>query len=52
MTACFQPVDVAFQDAGHTYIREGLNANDQVITTSLSTVQEGARLRLESEGEQ
>lgn len=45
-----QPVDVVFQDAEYAYVREGLTTGDQVITTTLSTVQEGARLRLEAEG--
>ena len=43
-----QPVDIVFRDAEFAYIRGGLDASDRVITTSLATVQEGARLRLKS----
>ena len=38
-------VDVAFMDAVHAYLRDGLDDNDQVVTTNLSTVADGARLR-------
>lgn len=43
-------VTVAFRDSDHAYIRDGLEGGDRVVTTNLSTVEDGARLRLE-EGE-
>jgi RND family efflux transporter MFP subunit len=43
--------DIVFRDQGHVYIRSGLNADDQVVTTNLATVIEGAPLRLEGETE-
>lgn len=43
---------VVFRDAQYAYIREGLNDGDQVVTTNLSTVTEGAPLRLEGSDEQ
>lgn len=43
--------DIVFRDQAHVYIRSGLNANDQVVTTNLATVIEGAPLRLEGESE-
>jgi len=41
-------LDVVFQDAEHAYVREGLEDGDQVVSTSLSTVREGAALRLKA----
>jgi RND family efflux transporter MFP subunit len=41
-------VDVVFRDAEFAYISEGLNINDLVVTTSLSTVVEGVSLRTEN----
>ena len=41
--------DIVFRDQDHVYIRSGLNADDQVVTTNLATVIEGAPLRLEAE---
>ena len=38
---------IAFRDADHAYIRSGLDDGDQVVTSNLATVTEGARLRLE-----
>lgn len=38
-------VGVAFRDAEHAYIRDGLETGDLVVTTKLSTVVEGAGLR-------
>lgn len=38
---------VVFRDAQYAYIRDGLNDGDRVVTTNLSTVREGAPLRLE-----
>jgi len=43
-----QPVDIDFQDAEFAYVSDGLNADDQVVTTSLATVKEGIPLRLKS----
>lgn len=41
-------LEIVFQDADHSYVREGLQDGDQVVTTSLSTVREGAALRLKA----
>ena len=41
-------LDIVFQDAEHAYVRDGLREGDQVVTTSLSSVREGASLRLKS----
>lgn len=41
-------VNVAFQDAQSAYIDDGLADGDSVVTTNLSTVRDGAPLRLES----
>ena len=38
-------VDIAFQDARYAYIAEGLQDDDRVVTTNLSNVTEGAKLR-------
>ncbi len=40
-------VDIVFRDANYAYISGGLDAGAQVVTTNLSTVADGARLRLE-----
>jgi RND family efflux transporter MFP subunit len=40
-------VSVAFRDAEYAYIEDGLADQAQVVTTNLSTVSEGAPLRLE-----
>ena len=45
-------VSVAFRDAEYAYIDEGLADRAQVVTTNLSTVTEGAPLRLEGSEEQ
>lgn len=42
-------VDVVFRDSDYAYIRSGLESGERVITTNLSTVQDGARLRLEKD---
>jgi RND family efflux transporter MFP subunit len=39
-------LEVVFRDDEFAYIREGLSATDQVITTNLATVFDGAALRL------
>jgi RND family efflux transporter MFP subunit len=40
-------VDIAFKDARYAYVSSGLQDGDQVVTTNLSTVVNGAPLRLE-----
>jgi RND family efflux transporter MFP subunit len=42
-------VNVMFQDAHYAYINRGLNDGDRVVTTNLSTVSDGAPLRLAEE---
>lgn len=42
-------VELAFLDKQYAYISEGLDASDQVVTTNLASVTEGASLRLQSE---
>lgn len=42
-------VDIIFEDAEYAYIKEGLSDDEQVVTTDLSTVVEGAGLRTEEE---
>ena len=39
---------IVFSDAEYVYISEGLNHQDSVVTTNLSTVVEGAGLRVEN----
>lgn len=43
--------DVVMRDATHAYITEGLEGGEEVVTTNLSTVVDGARLRLDPEQE-
>ncbi|HBT31339.1 MAG TPA: efflux transporter periplasmic adaptor subunit [Pusillimonas sp.] len=43
-------VDIAFQDRQYAYISGGLNDGDKVITSELVSVVDGARLRLEGDG--
>lgn len=38
---------IVFRDAEHAYIQEGLESGDRVVTTNLSSVSDGAPLRLE-----
>ncbi len=45
-------VSIVFQDAEYAYIESGLEDQDQVVTTNLSTVRDGAPLRLEGSEEQ
>lgn len=44
-----QDVQIMFQDASYAYVEEGINEGDKIVTTNLSTVVEGAKLRT-SEG--
>lgn len=41
-------VNIVFRDPRYAYIDSGLTAQDQIVTTNLSTVTDGAALRLES----
>ena len=41
-------VDVLFRDAQYAYVKNGLSDGDKVVTTNLSTVSDGAPLRLEA----
>jgi RNAse (barnase) inhibitor barstar len=43
-----QSVDIVFRDDEFAYVLSGLNARDQVVTTNLATVRDGARLRLKT----
>jgi hypothetical protein len=40
-------LEVLFRDADYAYVTSGLEDGDQVVTTTLSTVVEGSRLRTE-----
>ena len=40
-------VEVIFSDSKYVYIGNGINDGDEVVTTNLSTVSEGAPLRIE-----
>jgi RND family efflux transporter MFP subunit len=42
-----RPVDIVFQDAEYAYVKSGLNENDKIVTTNLTTVTNGASLRVE-----
>ncbi|HKK79454.1 MAG TPA: efflux RND transporter periplasmic adaptor subunit, partial [Phaeodactylibacter sp.] len=44
-------VDILLQDADYAYIQEGLSPGDRIVTTNLSTVTEGAKLRLEGQSQ-
>lgn len=44
-------VEVAFRDRTHAYITDGLEGGEQVVTTRLAAVVEGARLRTGPEDE-
>lgn len=44
-------VDIIMQDADYAYIAEGLEAGDKVVTTTLSTVSEGAALRTKADAQ-
>jgi hypothetical protein len=46
-----QPVSILFEDERYAYIDEGLTAEDRVVTTRLATVQEGLRLRVDTDGD-
>ena len=44
-----RPLNIVVRDDRFAYVREGINEQDQVVTTNLSTVNEGARLRLRTD---
>jgi RND family efflux transporter MFP subunit len=44
-------VDIVFRDREYAYIRDGLDADEQVVVTNLATVLQGAPLRVEGEEE-
>ena len=46
-----QPVDIALLDDEFAYVRSGLAAGDQVVTTSLATVRDGIALRVKTDSE-
>ncbi len=43
-------VEIVFQDADYAYISDGLQDKDRVVTTNLSRVADGAKLRVKSVG--
>jgi multidrug efflux pump subunit AcrA (membrane-fusion protein) len=43
-----QTVEIAFRDADYAYITDGLHNDDRVVTTNLSTIVEGAPLRVKA----
>lgn len=43
------PLEIVFRDAKHAYVKSGLNDGDKVVTTGLTTISDGAPLRLEEE---
>jgi len=45
-------VEIVVRDAHYAYIDDGLSDGDQVVTTNLATVTDGAPLRLEGSEEQ
>jgi len=47
-----QPVEVFFRDATHAYVSEGLKDNEQIVTSGLSAVVNGAPLRTRDETEE
>lgn len=44
-------VEVAARDAEHVYVSKGLEDGDRVVMTNLSTVVDGAQLRVQSKGD-
>ena len=46
-----QDVHIVFRDAQYAYIDSGLSREDRVVTTNLSTVADGAPLRLNGSGD-
>lgn len=50
-TLRIRDANIMFRDASYAYISEGLQDGDQVVTTNLTTVVDGAPLRLEESEE-
>ncbi|PEN14078.1 efflux transporter periplasmic adaptor subunit [Longibacter salinarum] len=48
-TLRIENVDVVLKDAVYAYVRDGIEENDRIITSTLATVREGAPLRLASD---
>jgi RND family efflux transporter MFP subunit len=46
-----RPVRVAFRDAEHAYVDDGLSGGERIVTTNLATVTDGIELRLERDEE-
>lgn len=44
-----RPVEVTMRDASHAYIAKGLQPGDEVVTSNLATVREGASLRVQAQ---
>jgi ribosomal protein L2 len=42
-------IEIQFQDSEYAYVSAGLDNGDQVVTTNLANVTQGATLRLEGE---
>jgi RND family efflux transporter MFP subunit len=47
-----RPVTIAYANAEHVYVSEGLNDGDEVVTTALATVVEGRPLRRATDDDQ
>ena len=45
-------LDIAFQDADHAYIENGVSTGEQIVVSSLSRISEGAELRIQGEQKQ
>ncbi len=45
-----RPVRVAFRDAEHAFVVEGLDGGERIVTTNLATVTDGTELRLKQGG--
>lgn len=50
-TLRIRDVNILFEDSQYAYVIEGLEDGSQVVTTNLSTVVDGSRLRLDEESE-
>ncbi len=44
-------LDIVFRDQEYAYVREGLSQGDKIVVTNLSTVRDGASLRLQEESQ-
>lgn len=42
-----RPLQIEFRDQDYAYVSEGLSGGDMIVTTNLSTVRDGASLRLQ-----